>query len=1208
MQEREKAIPIYPKTDTWVKARSQTTLPVRWGGKPNPENDYIITPNDANIFSNSLLAGHVVVSGAQKHPQYLVSNLRAAKPVEIPRTLPLGFAYPLGRRDCIPARGQDGKPLYLPLTKCSKEFEKDMLSVHQASLDILDEPELGTWYDPSFTTLNAGPAKKTKLGTDPNVTIPDCKLTPDEEAFCKKYNVKEASLTREQKLRLAHLLRSFQDIFPKHDHDVGAYNGEKVTIDTGFAKPISCNPYRMPAAFRDMHRKELDKLLKSRVIEESDSPWAAPCLYVPKKDGTFRLCVDFRRLNAVIKPCVYPLPRIEDIFDTLEGSKFFTAIDLAKGFWQLVLDEKSREKAAFTTIYGQFQYRRLPFGLSTAPGAFQKVLNSVLAGLNWVQCLVYLDDILVFSPTFDAHLASLDKVLQRLRRADLKIKPSKCEWARTELHYLGHVINTQGKKPDPDKVAAIAGLSPPQCVKDIESFLGKVGYYQKFIPEYSDKAAPLNRLKRKTVEWVWGEEQQNAFEYLRDCLCRSPVLRHPDFTKPFVLQTDASGHGLGAVLTQIFDDGEHPIAYASRMLEDRETRHAIIEKEALAIAWGINYFRHYLLGREFLVQTDHKPLVALQRLKDQNLRMQKLALKLQGYRFKIEYRQGIKNQNADLLSRYPVVPLPSQLKKAAAPPPEQPTGGQPKPQSKEATRGMVNAISAFEQLGVDYDSEEELENEGLGREEGEEEPPENPRNPQEQEIKWDNLRRWQQEDDWFGPVIRFLEAGTLPEGEDLGKMIHRVADEYLLDSQVLYRVNNNRCQICIPNQLRSDVLKQSHDVPAAGHLGFKKSYQRLRSRYFWLTMHKDLTEHIKFCPECVMNKPPPRNPREPLGELPQPSSVWQIVHMDIWTPGRGPPTQAGNVYVLAFVDAFSKFVVAYPIPNRTADTVADIMVNDLFARYGPPQTLVSDNAQEFVGEVMTRTFEVTGVARRLTTPRHPQANAQIERFFRPFRAILASIAGKDTRNWDLYVPHAVSAYNTSIHRSVGNTPFFLMFGRDPDVQLPSTPTADPTVDGTPHDERLRLLARARGHAREAIEETAAANRLQQSARARSTPYHVGDAVMLRRDGAGTAQVPRKLQPRYIGPFRITTVRDKTAVLQPIAAVGPRRDHERRVHFDQLRHCDETRFVDPPEPELMYPDDIDPNLDTEIDLVQVRHPTYTPFVPRRNYSVCYYGMV
>ena len=268
-------------------------------------------------------------------------------------------------------------------------------------------------------------------------------------------------------------------------------------IDTGDARPIHCNPHKLAYALRDTLRKELDDLLKAGVIEPSDSPWAAPVTYVPKSDGTWRLCVDFRQLNAVIKPCVYPLPRIEDIFDTLAGSNYFSSLDLAKGFWQIALDDESREKAAFNTIFGQFQYRRLPFGLSTAPSAFQKVVNSVLSGLTWLQCMVYVDDVLIFTSSFDGHLQLLGDILGRLEGAGLKVKLSKCEWARTQLRYLGHILNRQGKSPDPSKLSAIKDLPPPTCVKQLETFLGKVGYYHRFIPDYAHLAKPLNVLRRK---------------------------------------------------------------------------------------------------------------------------------------------------------------------------------------------------------------------------------------------------------------------------------------------------------------------------------------------------------------------------------------------------------------------------------------------------------------------------------------------------------------------------------------------------------------------------------------------------------------------------------------------------------------------------------------------------------------------------------------
>jgi len=280
----------------------------------------------------------------------------------------------------------------------------------------------------------------------------------------------------------------------------------------------------------------------------------------------------------------------------------------------------------------------IPFGLQTSPGAFQRTMNTVLAGLNWIHCMVYLDDVLIFSPTFKEHLGMLDQVLTRLINANLKIKLKKCEFARTELNYLGHTLNSIGRRPDAEKVAAVKLLPPPVDVKQIEIFIGKVGYYQKFVEGFSALAHPLNKLRRKDVPWTWGPDQQESFETLRDALCTAPVLRHPDFHRKFFIQTDASGHGIGAVLAQEFEDGEHPIAYASRTLMDREMRYSATEREALALFWGINHFRQYLIGVEFKAFTDHRPLQSLTQIRHDNTRLERYALYLQDYKFKIEYK------------------------------------------------------------------------------------------------------------------------------------------------------------------------------------------------------------------------------------------------------------------------------------------------------------------------------------------------------------------------------------------------------------------------------------------------------------------------------------------------------------------------------------------------------------------------------------------
>ena len=629
----------------------------------------------------------------------------------------------------------------------------------------------------------------------------------------------------------------------------------------------------------------------------------------------------------------------------------------------------------------------------------------------------------------------------------------------------------------------------------------------------------------------------------------NPVLRHPDFSKPLILQTDACGYGLGAVPAQIIDGDEHPIAYASRTLEDRETRHAIVEKEALAIAWGIHHFRHYLLGRHFLVQTDSKPLIALRRIKDQNARLQKLSLRLQGYRFTVEHRPGVKNQNADHLSRYPQKPLKS----------KGPVQGEAKPTPKVASEeAMVQSICAL-------NLQQPL-----------------PKNFGEAATAWRGIKNLQEADTWFGAMIRYLRDETWPEDEKLVKAVLSTHDQFLYENEILYRINNTKIQLCVPPRLQHSIMYQCHDVPSAGHLGMKRSYQRLTSRYYWPTMHKDMEEYIRTCPECNLHKPPPRKHKEPLGYRDLPTGVWETVHMDIWSPGQDTaPTSRGNKMVLAFIDAFSKYVVAVPIPNRTAQTVADVIVNRLLPQEGPPVTIVSDNALEFKSRAQQRVYEMFGITRQLIIPRDPKSNGQIERFFRPFRTILASLSTHSPREWDSYVPHAVFAYNTSVHRTICNTPFFLMKGRDPEVLLHAG-VPDPRDTNAPRlPDWMERLSAARHIVRAHLENAQEVNKRNYDKTANPQKYAVGDAVLKALPPPAVTFGPRKLSPRYAGPYRVVHTSGKMAKLRPIAYPRMTDANQIVADFDQLRICDENRFVGPPQGVVVDPAEIDPYLEGEI---------------------------
>ena len=453
-------------------------------------------------------------------------------------------------------------------------------------------------------------------------------------------------LTEQQKTELQSLLTEFKDVLqPKPGQTTLAEHH----IRTNNAKPVKLPPYRLPHAYREQVRKELDEMLDSGIIEKSTSEWASPIVLVKKKDGTLRMCVDYRRLNSVSQVDAYPMPRIDDLIDGLGQARFISTLDLTKGYWQMPVAEEDRHKTAFTTPIGLFQFRVMPFGLSGAPASFQRMID----GLQDYSA-AYLDDLVVFSSTWEDHLRQVREILQCLRQAGLTAKPGKCQFGMETCTYLGHIVGNGVVKPETSKIGAVESFAVPQTKRQVRAFLGLTGYYRKFIPNYAETAAPLTDLTKKNApnSVNWTQSCQTAFEQLKRLLCSTPVLSSPDFTRRFILQTDASDIAVGAVLSQRDEEGnDHPIAYFSWKLLPREVRYSTVEKECLAIKLAAQSFRVYLLGREFTIQTDHRSLEWLDRLKENNSRLTRWSLALQPFNFTVEYRAGLKNGNADALSR-----------------------------------------------------------------------------------------------------------------------------------------------------------------------------------------------------------------------------------------------------------------------------------------------------------------------------------------------------------------------------------------------------------------------------------------------------------------------------------------------------------------------------------------------------------------------------
>ena len=417
-------------------------------------------------------------------------------------------------------------------------------------------------------------------------------------------------------------------------------------------QPIKQRGYRLPYSKRELVNQCIDEMLKDGVIQPSCSPWASPITLVPKRDGSTRFCVDYRRLNAVTQKDAHPLPHCKDVFDALHGAAVFSTLDLKSGYWQMPMSLSSIPKTAFTCLRGLFEFTRLPFGLVNAPSQFQRAMNQVLSGLIGRNCMVYIDDIVVYSKTVADHARDLEEIFERLKEVGLQLKPSKCSFELPQVELLGHVVSAEGVKPLPTKVEAIVNLAPPTSQKAVRSFLGMVGYYREHIPNYAEIALPLTELTKKNQPFVWGDEQHESFETLKQALVQAPILAHPDPAKPYTLYTDASDQAIGAILVQKDEEGvERVIAYLSHKLSGPQLRWPTIEREAYAVIYALRKFHPYLWCASFEVHTDHKPLKSLFTAEIRNTKLQRWAIQISEYGCPIKYHAGKLNIRADMLSR-----------------------------------------------------------------------------------------------------------------------------------------------------------------------------------------------------------------------------------------------------------------------------------------------------------------------------------------------------------------------------------------------------------------------------------------------------------------------------------------------------------------------------------------------------------------------------
>ena len=740
-------------------------------------------------------------------------------------------------------------------------------------------------------------------------------LLSETREVLENVKISSSNLKPSQQKQLKSLLTNFVDVFETKNSPHGYYDKVKHRIDTGNNPPVRARPYRHYPKLQQTVREHVNKMLNDGIISESTSPFPSPVVLIKKKNGDYRLCIDFRALNRITERENFPLPSISDIFNNLGMTKpaYFSTLDMASGYWQIGLDEDS--KTAFVTQDGLYEFNVLPFGLHNAPSTFQRTMHEVLRGLHWKFCLVYLDDIIIYSNTFPEHLKCLAQVFQKFRNANLKLKPKKCLFACEQIHYLGHIISQNGIATDPDKLKAVQNYPVPKNVNDVRTFIGFVGYYRRYIKDFSTIAEPLTNLTRKNKLFQWTDECSNSFENLKQRLLEPPVLAHARFEgiEQFILQTDASLSGLGFVLSQIHHGHERVIAYASRSLKSAERNYTVTELEALAVV-GVNKFSTYLEhNNKFKIITDHQALKWLFGQKHSSGRLARWSLFLQAYSYEIEHRPGKKLANADALSR--IHSQESQTKSVSTVKSEQLSSITPDVLPEVSNQIHFNELpyNANESIEVENVNSNEIRNlryqhgkrvQKFDLEQYKDRLPNVHENIDLNKVKAD-----QRIDKFSKPIIEYLESNTLPIDNRIARNLLLEVDQYFMYDGVLYHIwhtprtskvpERNIVQLYIPISCIDSVLYHCHDQVLSAHFGFHRTYSKIRQRYFWKFMYRDIDNWVRSCDSCPRVKSPIHKVIAPLliMEVPGP---FQRVSVDILGPL--PITETGNRYVLCFMD------------------------------------------------------------------------------------------------------------------------------------------------------------------------------------------------------------------------------------------------------------------------------------------------------------------
>ena len=834
-------------------------------------------------------------------------------------------------------------------------------------------------------------------------------------------------LSSEERESVEKVLIEFSDVFSKDSDDIGCIKNFQMDIKLTDDIPVHVPYRRIPKQLVSEVKDYVNKLLMNGWIQPSDSPYSSPMVCVRKKDGTMRLCIDYRALNQKTIPDRMPLPRIDDILENLGGMKYFSTLDLSKAYHQGFMEEKSRKYTAFSTPWSLYEWLRIPFGLTNAPPKFQRAITEVSEDERDKSGMPYLDDIISYGRTFADQLRHLVSLFKKFRKHGVKLNPQKCELFKTSVNYLGRIITSEGHQPDPMTTEAIDKLmKEPSTVGDLRKLLGFLGYYRNSIQDFSRQVKPLYDLlaipketeatrkngskkskgQRSSKEKIaWTENHQKIVNTLLEILKSPAVMAFPDFTIPFIVHCDASESGLGAVLYQEQEGKLRVIYYASRTLSPAEKNYYLHsgKLEFLVMKWAIlDKFRDYLYyGLPFTVYSDNNPLSYVLTTAKLNATGMRWVNYLAQFNFKIKYRPGKQSLDCDYLSR---------------------NGGFPN-NINEYTEEIdvitctviicgisqqpfhVNAIKLDQNIFNQKAPESIISNE--------------------------DLATTQERDEIIGPVyLAVMKNQGKPSAKEIkswgkkSKNIMRYWDKlYVNTDGLLIKKNNLSRQIVLPSCYISMVIKELHEK--MGHLGYERTIELAKQRFYWPGLEEDIKHHVTKKCQCLKDKKPNQQQRAPLINI-ESSEPFEILSIDYLHLDR---CKGNFEYILLVVDHFTRFVQAYPTKNKSAKAAANHIFNDLVLNFGFPKRIHHDLGKEFNNRLFDKLHQLSGIAKSNTTPYHPMGNGKCERMNRTLINMLKTLPKNFKNNWKDHLKPLVFAYNNTVNSSTGFAPHFLMFGR-----------------------------------------------------------------------------------------------------------------------------------------------------------------------------------